>query len=135
MSRSLITDSNYWLVDKSLYKPKEPDETPGATETPVYPQPGTLGGSEEPTVPIDGGTDEGATVREVKSITVSGKVDLANYNQLFTSFIMPLKDNNVEIEVRIKGKSNSNSRITESGKLYQVIKESAKQLGLGFEEG
>lgn len=129
-----VTDSNYWLVDKSLYKPKDPEEKSGATATPVYPQPGTSGGSEEPTVPIDGGTDEVSAIREVKSITVSGKVDLANYNQLFTSFIMPLKDNNVEIEVRIKGKSNNNSRIKESGKLYQVIKESAKQLGLRFEE-
>jgi hypothetical protein len=61
-------------------------------------------------------------------------VDLANYNQVFTSFIMPLRENQVEIEIRIKGKSNSHSRITEGGKLYQVIKESAKQLGLGFEE-
>ena len=59
---------------------------------------------------------------------------LANYNQVFTSFIMPLRENQVEIEIRIKGKSNGQSRITEGGKLYQVIKESAKQLGLGFEE-
>jgi predicted AAA+ superfamily ATPase len=130
-----ITDSNFWLVDKSLHQPTAPAAAHGTDAAPTYPQPAKPDdGWQEPATPPDGSTAESATARELKSITVSGKVDLANYNQVFTSFIMPLRENQVEIEIRIKGKSNGQSRITEGGKLYQVIKESAKQLGLGFEE-
>ena len=47
---------------------------------------------------------------------------------------MPLKQNNIEIEIRIKGKSTSANPLTETSQEYKVVKESAKQLGLNFEE-
>lgn len=47
---------------------------------------------------------------------------------------MPLAQNKIEIEIRIKGKSTPSKPITEARPEYKVIKESAKQLGLNFEE-
>jgi hypothetical protein len=47
---------------------------------------------------------------------------------------MPLAQNNIEIEIRIKGKSTTAKPITETSQEYKIVKESAKQLGLNFEE-
>ena len=127
-----VTDSTYWLVDKSLYKPDEPS---GET----YPT-GTEGGGDDGVGiadPVNGeDTTKNATnaPKSFKAITISGKVDVANYNQLFSSFIMPLAQNGVEIEVRIKGKSTLTKPLTENSDQYKIAKESAKQLGLSFEE-
>lgn len=128
-----INDATYWLVDKSFYKPKE--------ETSEIIEPdngsGTTSGSGAFTIadPGPAKTSVSTTLepKKFKSITVSGKVDVANYNQLFTSFIMPLAQNNVEIEIRIKGRSNSSNPLSETSNQYKITKESAKQLGLNFE--
>jgi hypothetical protein len=40
----------------------------------------------------------------------------------------------VNIEIKIKGKSTSAKPLSESSTEYKVVKESAKQLGLNFEE-
>jgi hypothetical protein len=45
---------------------------------------------------------------QIKRIAVSGTVSPEQYSQLFTSFIMPLTQNNIEIEIRITGASTSN---------------------------
>ena len=78
--------------------------------------------------------DSGAAGRQFKSITVTGKVPLEQYTQLFQSFIMPLAHNNIEIEIRITGRSTRAKPLTESSQEYKIVKESAKQLGLNFEE-
>lgn len=119
-----INDATYWLVDRSL-KPQLP-----TTPTPT-------GGPTQPIQPIvtQHPTGNGITpVRQIKSLTVSGKVPLEQYTQLFNSFIMPLAQNNIEIEIRIKGKSTSSKPLTESSQEYKIVKESAKQLGLTLEE-
>lgn len=119
-----VENAEYWIVDKSLYsKPEEPQK-------PEQPQPG-----KEPKEP-SGSTPTPPAVKSksIKAITISGKVDMANYNQIFTSFIVPLAQNNVEIEVRIKGKSTNANPLSETSQQYKVTKESAGQLGLKFEE-
>ena len=73
-------------------------------------------------------------IRKLKSVTVSGKIPLEHYTQVFTSFIQPLISNNVEIEIRIKGKTTAGKTLTESSPEYKTVKESARQLGLNFEE-
>jgi hypothetical protein len=120
-----VTDTTYWLVDKSL--------KPQATPVPSQPSPLPPGGDNPAPPPIgpDGG---GGVVKQIKSVTVSGKVPLEQYTQLFNSFIMPLAQYNIEIEIRIKGKSTAIQPITESSQTYKIVKESAKQLGLNFEE-
>jgi hypothetical protein len=67
-------------------------------------------------------------------VTSSGKVPFDQYQQIFTSFVMPLAHNNIEIEIKIKGKSTNAKPLTEGSQEYKIVKESAKQLGLQFDE-
>lgn len=126
-----VSDPTYWVVDKSLYKPDVSVEGNDAV-TGVVDDSGSGGGAAGVDAGIDG--DAGNKVKVFRSIHISGKVPFENYNQIFTSFIMPLKDNQVEIEIKIKGKSTKAKQITENSQEYKIIKESAKQLGLDLEE-
>jgi hypothetical protein len=47
---------------------------------------------------------------------------------------MPLKDNKVEIELKIKGTSTHQNQITGNSQQYKIARESASQLDLYFEE-
>ena len=49
-------------------------------------------------------------------------------------FIVPFKDNNIEIEVSFKISSTPKMQIDESKQQYKSAVEAAKQLGLNFEE-
>ncbi len=120
-----ITDSSYWLVHKSL-KPVEKPAEGGGLPTPDVDNPPTEKPANEPDSQMKG--------REIKSVKVSGRVALENYTQLFNSFVMPLAQNGIEIEISIKGKSTSTKPLTETSQEYKIVKESAKQLGLNFEE-
>ena len=123
-----VADEIYWLVDKSLKPapvPVEPPISPGGRYDPIA--------TTVPTGPKEPATIEGGP-RALRSIQVSGKVPLEHYTQLFSSFIMPLAQNNIEIEIRIKGKTNAGKPITDNSPEYKVVKEAAKQLGLDFEE-
>ncbi|TRX01375.1 DUF499 domain-containing protein [Flavobacterium gawalongense] len=121
-----LNDTSYWLVDKSQKPAPEPAAVPEPTLGGTIPTP-TTGVVNEPPP----GTTE---TKKVNSISVSGKVPLEQYTQLFQSFIMPLAQNNIEIEIRIKGKSTTAKPLSESSQEYKIVKESAKQLGLNFEE-
>lgn len=117
-----VTSPDFWLVDKSLYQEEKPD-IPDRPEPPPYPEP------KDP----DNGHEEPPKEKVFKSITISGKVDVANYSQVFTSFINPLMKNNVEVTVTIKGKSTAAAPLTENSPQYKITKESASQLGLDFD--
>lgn len=122
-----MSDRQYWLVDKSvLPKREEPTqpETP-STNNDVPTTDSSAGqSSETPT----------ASIRKFKSIKVSGKVPVEQWTQLFSSFIVPLNQNNLEIDVSFKAKSTSAKPLDESAQIYKVVKESAQQLGLKLEE-
>jgi hypothetical protein len=47
---------------------------------------------------------------------------------------MPLAQQEVEIEIRIKGKSTTAKPLTETSPEYKVVIEGARQLGLRVEE-
>jgi len=121
-----VTSPDFWLVDKSLYQPEKPGvpETKKTTET--YPPGGGKKGYHE-------GNETPSQIKEYKAVTISGKVDVANYNQVFSSFIHPLMKNNIDITISIKGKSTSAAPLTENSQNFKIIKESASQLGLNFE--
>jgi hypothetical protein len=121
-----VTDVSYWLVEKSQFPVPEPISKTEPTTGGTIPEP-TPGIVKEP-------ESQGSENRTINTITVSGKVPMEQYTQLFQSFIMPLSQNNIEIEIRIKGKSTSVKPLTESSQEYKIVKESAKQLGLNFEE-
>ena len=118
------TDSTYWLVDKSII----PNEKPAENKTQPIEKPkiDTIIDS-KPTHPI-------VTDKIINTITISGKVPMEQWTQLFPSFIQTLSQNNIEIEIRIKGKSTDVKPINENSQEYKIIKESAKQLGLNLEE-
>lgn len=131
-----VNDDTYWLVDKSLYTKPEPIPANPKSEVPengssptsmvdINPQ-----SQNNPTPSLPVSTQQS---KSFKSITISGKVDVANYSQIFSSFVNPLVANQVEIEIRIKGKSTQSNPITETSSQYQITKESAKQLGLRLE--
>ncbi|MFO0385171.1 MAG: DUF499 domain-containing protein [Flavobacteriales bacterium] len=132
-----VGDPSYWVVDKSLKK----QESVAVSNT--APDLGNGAGSTKPSLTPPSGIPDGGTTptpvpeksREVRSVAVSGKVSIENYSQIFQSFILPLKMNNVEIEIKITGKTTSAKPLTENSPEYKIVKESAKQLGLGFEEG
>jgi hypothetical protein len=121
-----LNDPSYWLVDKSQKPAPEPVNAPELAVGSARPTP-TPG---EVNQPVPSTTE----TKKVHSISVSGKVPLEQYTQLFQSFIMPLAQNNIEIEIRIKGKSTTAKPLSESSQEYKIVKESAKQLGLNFEE-
>lgn len=118
-----VTSPDYYLVDKSLSKTEEPEKPSPSPSPTSYPVLKGLGEGNEPS-----STD----VKTFKSVTISGKVDIANYHQVFTSFINPLLNNNVEVTITVKGKSTSAAPLTENSKQYKITKESASQLGLDF---
>lgn len=124
-----VDDRQYWLVDKSIM-PKREEATSQGNVSPAT-------GNEQPvTGTPDSTTNETpvASVRKIKSIKISGKIPVEQWTQLFSSFIIPLNQNNLEIEVSFKAKSTSSKPLDESAQIYKVVKESARQLGLKLEE-
>lgn len=125
-----VTDRQYWIVDKSVIS--KADET--------LPQGGNAGGAgtnngeRSGTVPQDQGETPTQIVRKFKSIKISGKIPVDQWTQLFSSFVVPLSQNNLEIEVSFKAKSTPLNPIDESAQIYKVIKESAQQLRLRLDE-
>ena len=126
-----VQDVNYWLVDKSL-KPVEVPVIPPENKnngTIVAPQPSD-DEVEKPTAPT------GKTTREFKSITISGKVPLDRYSELFNYFISPfaMSGSRIEIQVSFKISSTESNPLAESKQQYKSAKEAAKQLGLNLSE-
>ena len=120
----------YWLVDPSvLPKPSGEPVTPSGGEQPTPPEPGVPGGGEEPGVP----TPPVPSVKEFKSITISGNVDIASWTDLMSSFISPLRNNNLRLSINFKAKSTEMAPLNENSPIYRAVKESASQLGLDIE--
>ncbi len=121
-----VTDTSYWLVDKSLKPIPEAD-----TQNPS-PDTGGIGATSpkppEPNPEVAG--------NELKSITVSGKVPLEHFHELFQCFIAPFAPhgNKVDIQVSFKISSTESNVLSESKPQYKNAKEAAKQLGLEFNE-
>lgn len=123
-----VKEDSWWLVDASAKPvPAPPTGEPSPEEGII--KPGEV--AEGPASLTPKPTGE---AKVLKSVTISGKVPVEQYTQLFNSFVMPLAQNNIEIEIRIKAKSTSAKPLTESSQEYKIVKESAKQLGLQFDE-
>ena len=123
-----VTDPQYWLVDKSINNQPQPEEgstdkQPTGCSSPTEEKPEKA----DSTQPVD-------EIRKFKSIKVSGKVPVERWTDLFSSFVVPLKNNGLEIEISFKAKTTSLNPLDESAQVYKVVKESAMQLGLNLEE-
>ena len=121
-----VLDEQYWLVDPSVVEdaPTVPAHE-GGSQTPS-------GELFTPPTPVDTPVTED-TIKEYKSVTISGKVPLENWTQLFASFVNVLKSNGLEIEVKFKAKTKPGHQLTENSVTVKNVKESASQLGLKFE--
>jgi len=130
-----VADVTYWLIDKSLIP--APKETPAPVTNPngEVVRPASTVNEPIPTTETVK-KEEAGTPKQFKAITVSGKVPLERYTELFNYFITPfaMTGNKIEIEVNFKIKSTTGSPIDESKQQYKSAKEAAKQLGLNFEE-
>ncbi|UZJ38779.1 ATP-binding protein [Prosthecochloris sp. SCSIO W1103] len=122
-----VTDATYWLVDKSLYIPAEEGPTCGI----IGEQPkGTCCVQEE--VGTSGAETTTLTNKHFKKLRISGKVALENWTQIFQSFLLPLKDNKVAVNIEISAKATDATPIAENTQNYKITRESANQLGLEF---
>lgn len=75
----------------------------------------------------------GLTVpKTYRAINIRGNVDVADWTNLFPSFIKTLKDNNLQLNVSIRAKSTVANPLTENSRTVTIVKESASQLGLDF---
>ena len=124
-----VSDNQFWLVDKSvmLEEPSTPTPQP-ANNSGEDNGNGQTKNDNDPNVPSM------PTVRHFKSIRISGKIPWDQWTQLFTSFVVPLSQNNLDIEVSFKAKSTGAKPLDESAQIYKIVKESAQQLGLKLEE-
>ncbi|MCD8261448.1 MAG: DUF499 domain-containing protein [Bacteroides sp.] len=124
-----VTDKQYWLVDKTVVLQPE---SGNPTSTP--PQPLNVPDKDNVAHPKNPESDTQDTVRKFRSIKISGKIPMDQWTHMFPSFIIPLKNNGLEIEISFKAKSTSLKPLDESAHIYKVVKESAQQLGLNLEE-
>ena len=114
-----VNSDEYWLVDNSVQI---------ETDAPSSTQP------TEPTQPIISTPEPNPDNTVIyKSITISGKVPVEYWTQLFTSFVNILKNNNLKIEIKFKAKTNAGYPLKENSATVKSVKESASQLGLDFE--
>ena len=118
-----VTDPDYWLVDKSVAK-EEP--APGTQQEPETPKPTPPAGTGDEPQPTPGDT------KHFKKIRISGSVPKEQWTQLWTSFLVPLKDNGLHITVEFEAQTTSKNPLDENSHVIKCVKESAAQLGLDF---
>jgi len=125
------TDATYWLVDKTdLPEAVAPDITKEPSEK-GKPESSSITGVAESPADVPGLE----SVRKFNSIIVSGRLsDKLMFTQLSSYFIVPFKDNNIDIEVTFRISSTPNMQLDETKQQYKSAKEAAKQLGMRFEE-
>lgn len=104
-----VLDETYWLLDFTLHQSAAPVVPVVGGENPVLPGSSVFGEPENGSSNSTGGvvSPTAPGPRRIKAVVVSGRVDIANYSQVFQTFIMPLAQNSVEIEIKIKGKSTT----------------------------
>lgn len=126
-----VQDVNYWLLDKSL----KPVEVPASLPESKGDQAATA--QQTATKDVETSPEQAEKgQRTFKSLTISGKVPLDRYTELFNYFITPfaMNGNKIEIQVSFKIVSTESSPLTESKPQYKTAKEAAKQLNLKFDE-
>lgn len=129
-----VNNATYWLVDKSLIPKPETKTEPAMTDSDSNSKTvsGVSDSGDENGTTSETGTD---TLRKFNAIRISGKLsDKLIFNQLINYFIIPFRDNKIDIEVSFKINSNPSMQLDESKQQYKSAKEAAKQLGLDFEE-
>lgn len=126
---------DFWLVDKALAIPPPPPvvQTPTTSVPTSGNTPPSVVLPTTPQTPTTSPPNSG--VKALKQLKISGKLsDKTLYTQLGNYFILPFRDNNIEIEISIKVSSTPKMPLDSSKQQYQSAKEAARQLGFLFEE-
>lgn len=128
-----VEDETFWLVSSGDYESwKRNQETESASAD--FPDSDIHVGTVSEAEPDPHPSGVGEPVRKIQKISVSGRANAIVFNQLFNSFIMPLKENDVHIEFTITARSRPNYPITENSQQYKIVKESARQMGFEVDE-
>lgn len=127
-----VSSTDFWLVvPSSIPKPEAAKEDVKEPEN----EPPASGVSEPAGTPSTSSDTPTSDVRKFESIKISGKLtDKTLFNQLINYFIIPFRDNHIDIEVSFKIKSNPAMQIDETKQQYKSAKEASRQLGFDFEE-
>jgi hypothetical protein len=130
-----VNDVSYWLVDKSLKQQIQTSSISTSNDALINIVDSLSNGHIDEN-DIQSMNSNVVQAKEFKSVTIYGRVPFENYTQIYQSFLVPFVSNkiDVEIEFKIKGKSTKTKMLTEVSQEYKIVKESAKQLGLSFEE-
>ena len=127
-------DDSFWIIDESIVE--KPVETPTAPNQPGDNGTTTNAGNPPPVSdqplggvicdpPMPQGSD-----KTIKSLLISGTITATQWTQVYSSFINLLRNNNLEIDFRIKAHNTDRNPLTESSQTFKIIKESANQMGL-----
>lgn len=131
-----VLHDDFWLVAPEDLPAKEPIDIPpaGVGIPPVIP-PGINPVDYPPTgTEIRTFDDEAFAEPVIPSVTISGRLtDKVQFMSLGQYFIVPFRDNSIEMEVKFKIKTSPNSPLTESDQKFKRMKEAVKQLGFDFE--
>jgi len=132
-----VLHDDFWLVAPEDLPAKEPvvetssngtfippTAQPTATH-PVYPTIGAV---------LTTANDPFQSDPIIQSVTISGQLtDKVQFMSLGQYFLVPFKDNSIEMEVKFKIKTSPNSPLTENDQKFKRMKEAAKQLGFDLE--
>jgi len=127
-----VEDDTFWIISAEDYRNWEETQKKsevGSNQSETYQVTST---TSIPVLPIHGTSE--VIEKKFNKISIIGKANAIAFNQLFQSFIMPLKENDVEIEFKITAKSKTNYPLTENSQQYKIVKESASQLGFELDE-
>lgn len=129
----------FFLVDLSVTKASIPANN-GGTENGGN-TPGNYAGKNESGQNNNGSSEvnepgneapNGAGVTTYKNIEISGNVAIENWPYMFSSFIMPLKNNGLKIEVKITAENCESYPLTDNSATVKNVVESARQLNLNI---
>ena len=127
-----VEDETYWLVSTDDFQIwQDVQDKSENNSTTAEPAPDSIAPGSKPKTE-DVVISEGE--KEISLLVISGTANAIAFNQLFSSFIMPLKENDVKIEFTITAKSKPNYPITKNSQQYKIVKESASQMGFDLEE-
>lgn len=127
-----VLDETYWLVSPGQI----PNEAP-QTEGNVTPAPGPVINTFNKTGVTPATTEaENPSLVEIRKLTISGKVPLERYTELFNYFITPfaMNGNKIDIQISFTVHSTPSSRLDEGRSIVKNAREAAGQLGLRVDE-
>lgn len=126
-----VLDEDFYLIDKADL-PAPPVALEATPEVPLAPDTGIN--------PLDAESPSSSAItdtegpKELDRIVISGRVSLERYTDIFRYLIRPLVENDVKIDFTITGRSNAESPLLDNDPKVVGLRETAKQLGLNFDE-